>query len=156
MIRLAKAEDVAAIRAIAEKAYQLYIERLGKPPAPMVADFATHIDHDRVIVFEQEGDISGYAILVSDERRALLDNIAVDPACQRSGIGLALIDHVERQAKAQGHEVLDLYTNVVMTENVTWYERLGFVETRRADEDGFSRVYMRKVIGSTARGSTAQ
>lgn len=47
----------------------------------MVADFAVHIDQDWVIVFEREGMIAGYAILLTNEQRALLDNIAVDPAC---------------------------------------------------------------------------
>lgn len=45
----------------------------------------------------------------------------------------------------------DLYTNVVMTENIRWYEKLGFVETKRVREQGFSRVYMQKVLGSDSR-----
>ena len=110
----------------------------------MVADFAAHIDQDRVIVFEQEGAVAGYAILLTDERRALLDNIAVDPAHQHSGIGLLLIEQVESLSADLGYETLDLYTNVVMTANISWYEKLGFVETERAEEQGFQRVYMSK------------
>ena len=34
-----------------------------------------------------------------------------------------------------------------MTSNIRWYEKLGFVETRRLEEKGFSRVYMRKDLG---------
>jgi len=30
-----------------------------------------------------------------------------------------------------------------MTENLAMYARIGFVETRRASEDGFERVFMR-------------
>jgi hypothetical protein len=37
-----------------------------------------------------------------------------------------------------------LYTNIVMTENLALYTRLGFEETHRADEDGYRRVFMRK------------
>lgn len=108
----------------------------------MVADFAAHIDQDPLIVFEQEGAVAGYAILLVDERRALLDNIAVDPAHQRRGIGLALIDQIKGLATDLGYETLDLYTNAVMTANISWYEKLGFVETGRAKEQGFHRIYM--------------
>jgi hypothetical protein len=42
-----------------------------------------------------------------------------------------------------GLRVLSLYTNVAMTENRAPYHRVGFVETHRAVENGFNRVYMR-------------
>ena len=93
-------------------------------------------------------EVAGYAILILDEHRALLDNIAVDPDEQGSGIGRALIEEVERQTAIHGHRSLDLYTNVVMTANIAWYRKLGFVETRRAEEHGFRRVYMSKAISS--------
>lgn len=147
MIRSARDEDVAAIEQIARDAYHVYEERLGRPPAPMIADFKRHLARDWVIVFEgNDASVSGYAVLRVDERRALLDNIAVDPGHQRSGIGQALITAVERQAMAHGHKQLELYTNVVMTENIGWYEKLGFVETRRIVEDGFHRIYMKREI----------
>ncbi|MGI9450073.1 MAG: GNAT family N-acetyltransferase [Geminicoccaceae bacterium] len=149
MIRRARPEDAVAVRQIANQAYRPYVPCLGKAPAPMVADFAGHIDQDWVIVFEREGVVRGYAILLTNERRALLDNIAVDPACQRSGIGVALIAHVEQRVVDLGYEALDLYTNVVMKDNVRWYEKLGFVETRRVDEAGFRRIYMRKCASDT-------
>ena len=131
------------------EAYRPYVAALGKAPAPMVADFAAHIDQDWVIVSEQDSVVRGYAILLTNAQRALLDNIAVDPACQRSGIGVALIQHVEQRIIDLGYEALDLYTNVVMEDNVHWYEKLGFVETRRVEEAGFQRIYMRKFISDT-------
>jgi hypothetical protein len=36
-----------------------------------------------------------------------------------------------------------LYTNAAMTENLSMYAHLGFVETHRAVEKGFDRVYLR-------------
>ncbi len=146
LIREALSSDAEAIRRIAEGAYAIYVERLGRPPAPMVADFERHIEQDWVIIDYRDGRISGYAILATDERRALLDNIAVDPTLRRSGIGRALIDRVEQRANELGYDSLELYTNIVMTENVTWYKKLGFIETRRVVENGFHRVYMKKTI----------
>ncbi|MGI9509840.1 MAG: GNAT family N-acetyltransferase [Geminicoccaceae bacterium] len=152
MIRPAMPGDADVIRRVAEAAYHPFVAVLGRAPAPMVADFAAHIDQDRVIVFEQEGTVAGYAILLMDEQRALLDNIAVDPACQRSGIGHALLEQVERLAAELGYEILDLYTNVVMAANISWYEKLGFTETGRAEENGFQRVYMSKALANSPCG----
>lgn len=155
MIRRARPEDTNAIQRVAEAAYHPFVVILGKKPAPMVADFGAHIERDWVIVFEREAVVSGYAVLVISERRVLLDNIAVDPALQGSGIGSALIKQTERHAATLGYEALDLYTNVVMTANIQWYEKLGFIETKRADEAGFRRVYMRKTIDLEGETSLA-
>jgi hypothetical protein len=40
-----------------------------------------------------------------------------------------------------------------MTENLSLYARLGFVETHRAVEQGFSRVFMRRALATTGNGS---
>ena len=113
----------------------------------MVADFARHVDEDQVIVFDQNG-VLGYAIVRVDRRTTLLDNIAVDPAAQHQGIGGALIAAVERQVIASGRQSYELYTNVVMTDSLRWYRKLGFVETARVEEKGFSRIYMRRDLGT--------
>jgi hypothetical protein len=34
-----------------------------------------------------------------------------------------------------------------MTENLALYSRLGYVETHRGEEKGYSRVYMEKRLG---------
>jgi len=36
-----------------------------------------------------------------------------------------------------------LYTNAAVTENLSMYAHMGFVETHRAVEKGFNRVYLR-------------
>jgi ribosomal protein S18 acetylase RimI-like enzyme len=98
LIRPARSEDADAIRRVAESAYHPFVAALGRAPAPMVADFAAHIDKDWVIVFEREDAVAGYAILLTKGRRALLDNIAVDPACQRLGVGRPRVDPADRAA----------------------------------------------------------
>ncbi len=145
MIRRAAPDDVQAIERIAANAYRPYIAMLGKKPAPMVADFSVHIRRDWVIVFERQAVI-GYAILLTSGASALLDNIAVDSAAQRQGVGRALIDHTEQKLIEEGYPFYDLYTNVVMTENIRWYRHLGFAELKRIEEKGFKRVYMRKQL----------
>lgn len=80
-----------------------------------------------------------------------MDNIAVDPSAQQQGVGKALINHVEQHLLKLGHQYYDLYTNLVMVENLRWYQKLGFVETRRIEEKDFKRIYMRNQLGSAAR-----
>jgi len=80
-----------------------------------------------------------------------IDNIAVDPALQGRGLGRQLIDHAVRDATRLRLPALRLYTNVAMTENLLMYAKMGFVETHRALEGGFHRVYTRRNLPQGGR-----
>jgi ribosomal protein S18 acetylase RimI-like enzyme len=54
------------------------------------------------------------------------------------------MEFAERQASARGLRRMTLYTNEVMTENLAIYARLGYRETARRSESGYSRVFMAK------------
>ena len=43
MIRPAKAADCAAVEAIVRAAYSIYLDRMGKPPGPMLDDYAAQM-----------------------------------------------------------------------------------------------------------------
>jgi len=70
--------------------------------------------------------------------------VAVLPWKQGHGIGRALLSFADAEARRRGLPAIELYTNVAMTENLALYLRLGYVETERREEAGFSRVYYRK------------
>jgi len=137
------ASDAARIGAIARAAYAKYVPRIGREPQPMVANFPMHIGHGVVTVIEAEGKLRGFMVAWPQADAYLIDNIAVDPAAQGQGLGRKLIDHAVGEARRLGLPALRLYTNVAMTENLAMYRRMGFVETHRAMENGFNRVYMR-------------
>ena len=59
MIRPARPEDAAAIRAIAEAAYAPFIPLIGRRPAPMDADFPAQIAAGRVWAAEGEAQGQG-------------------------------------------------------------------------------------------------
>jgi hypothetical protein len=42
-----------------------------------------------------------------------------------------------------------------MTETISLYERLGYIETRRGEENSFSRIYMQKLLGDDAHWERA-
>ena len=142
LIRHARADDAAPIAVLAHAAYAKYIARIGREPAPMRADFAAAIAVGRVVVIETAGVVAGYMIAWPDRDAYLVDNIAVDPARQGEGLGRRLMDHAAGEAKRRRLPAIRLYTNVAMTENLSMYAHLGFVETHRVHEDGFHRIYL--------------
>ena len=143
LIRKATAEDTARIQAIARAAYAKYVPRIGREPAPMVADFAAEVAAGHVVVIGTSGAVDGYMIAWPEADAYLIDNIAIDPARQGEGLGRQLIDHAVGEAKRRRLAAIRLYTNAAMTENLSIYAHMGFVETHRAVEKGFNRVYLR-------------
>jgi ribosomal protein S18 acetylase RimI-like enzyme len=143
-IRAAVAADVAAISAIVTEAYSPYIARIGKPPGPMRDDYAALVADGVVDVADDRRGIAGLVVTLLAHSPALLDNVAVAARARGMGLGRRLIEHAEARAKAAGHHVITLYTNVMMTENLALYPRLGYRETGRRHENGFDRVYFAK------------
>ena len=150
MIRRATEGDVARIIAIAHAAYIKYVLRIGREPPPMLADFAAEIAAVHVVVIEVARAVEGY--LISWPKRYFIDNFAVNPAHQGSGLGRQLMEYAAREAKRHNLCAIQLYTNATMTENLAMYANMGFVETHRVMETqfhietGFPRVYMCRTI----------
>jgi ribosomal protein S18 acetylase RimI-like enzyme len=150
-IRAATADDAARMRAIALAAYAKYVPRIGREPSPMVADYEAEVAANRAVVIEAAGSVQGYMIAWPESDAYFIDNIGVDPACQGGGLGRRLIDHAVSQADHLGLPALRLYTNALMSENLAMYAHIGFVETHRALEKGFHRVYLRWILPNGAR-----
>ena len=154
-IRRATPLDASAMTAISHQAYAPFLPLLGRPPAPMLADHATHIAKDRVfLACDSAGTVLGYAIVIAADDGFWLDNIAVAPAAQGQGVGGRLVAAVEAWLAPQS-ERYALYTNIVMSANIEWYRRLGFVETARRRVDGFDRVYFEKYLARRMNGMSA-
>src|SRR5207253_11008717 len=62
-IRAATAADVPAIADIVDHAYQHYIARMGKPPGPMLDDYAARVLEGVVWVLEEAAAIAGIIVL---------------------------------------------------------------------------------------------
>ena len=147
LIRSATADDAARIGAIAHAAFAKYVPRIGREPSPMVADFDAEIAAHRIVVIETAGKVSGYMIAWPEADAYLIDNIAVDSACQGEGLGRRLMEYAAAEANRLRLRALRLYTNVLMIENLSMYAHLGFVETHRATTaKGFNVVYMRRSL----------
>jgi N-acetylglutamate synthase-like GNAT family acetyltransferase len=147
IMRAATPDDVPAIETLVRAAYSKYIERIGKPPAPMNADYGQLVDEGDVWVLELDGDVVGVMILKSEADHLLVSNVAVSPVHQGRGLGSKLLAHAETQARQRGFREMRLYTNEMMHENLVVYGKLGWSEYDRAEQDGFRRVFMKKKLG---------
>jgi len=143
-VRLATTADLNAIGACARAAYAKYVVRIGREPAPMVADFEAAIGRGEVCVADIDGELAGYVVCYGVTGAMHLENIAVWPEQQGKGVGGVLLRHVEELARQQGLPAIELYTNLAMVENQGLYPALGYQLMGRKVEDGFERLYYRK------------
>jgi ribosomal protein S18 acetylase RimI-like enzyme len=143
-LRPAVAEQAEAVADLARAAYAKYVPRIGRAPAPMVADFPAAIAAGEIHVLLAGRALVGFIVFRNGPDHLFVENIAVHPDWQHRGFGRRLMVFAEATAVARGLPALRLYTNVKMTENMPFYGGLGFVETERRHEEGFDRVYMEK------------
>ncbi len=74
----------------------------------------------------------------------LIGRIAIAPDQQGSGIGQALLEAAESHSHADEAE---LFTGSLSEANIRLYERCGYAETERVDqEDGIQEIFFRKKL----------
>jgi ribosomal protein S18 acetylase RimI-like enzyme len=145
-IRKATPEDAAAVRAVVQAAYQVYIPRIGMKPKPMSADYESLISEGKVWVAVEDRAIVGLVVLVLEPGDLLLENIAVAPAAQGRGVGSQLLRFTEDRARSAGRSSVRLYTNELMVENIAYYTRHQYVETHRDTGTARRAVFFRKSL----------
>ncbi len=144
-IRTAVPSDAGWIGEVVRAAFEPYVERIGRKPAPMLEDLGEAIARSEAYVPDE-----GEAVIVLTPRgdHLLVRDVAVDPRSHAKGVGTRLMRFAELRAAELGLGEMRLFTNVAMAENHRFYGGLGYEETGRAQEDGYDRVF-RKVLDST-------
>jgi ribosomal protein S18 acetylase RimI-like enzyme len=130
-LRRADLADVAAIGALAERAYAKWVPVLGRPPRPMIADYAAMLADHRIDLHEIDGRLVGSIATKPQETFLFVESVAVDPDWQGRGIGRALLAHAERLADEAGLREIRLLTNAKMEANAALYQRIGYVLVER-------------------------
>lgn len=143
-IRLAVADDRAAVVELVEQAYQPWVAVIGTRPIPMDADYAELIAAGQVHLAVAD-DLDGLIVLVHEPEVLLVENVAVRPSLHGRGLGRRLLAFAENEACRLGLAAVRLYTNGKMSRNIGLYEKLGYEITDRlpAGERGHV-VLMRK------------
>jgi N-acetylglutamate synthase-like GNAT family acetyltransferase len=143
-VRRAVEDDLFAISELVRAAYGKYLVRMDIPPAPMMHDLRPQVRSEQVWVSGRP--ISAVICLVAQRDGLLVENVAVHPDEQGTGRGRNLMDFAETDARRLGLDRLRLYTNELMTENIAFYEHLGFHELDRRTDEGYRRVFMEKLL----------
>ena len=145
-VRLATDVDVAAVEDVVRAAYEPWAERIGFRPLPLDADYRALVGGGQVYVTRP--GVDGVLVLSSEPDALGVDNVAVCPDAQRRGLGSLLMSYALGHAVDNGYATVRLYTHSLMTDNIAWYESLGFVETERERLPIGERVHMAKRLGT--------
>jgi GNAT superfamily N-acetyltransferase len=140
--RRATAADLPRVHEVIAAAYAKYRTRMDILPAPVLRDYAGPVQQGLLWVV---GDpVMGLASLIPETGALLIENVAVHPDVQGTGLGRRLLEFAEQEAARHGLTRVRLYTHEVMTESQAVYARLGYQEVRRATEDGYRRIFLAK------------
>ncbi|WP_192355499.1 GNAT family N-acetyltransferase [Mesorhizobium mediterraneum] len=152
-IRRALAEDLATIVRLTEAAYAPYTALLGAPPIPVTEDYAPRIGRGEVWLLESSGEPAGLIVLERHPDYTMIFSVAVGPAFQGKGFGIALLKWADEQTRLWHLPMVRLYTNARMERNIALYKAYGFHETGRRPNPyrpGWTVVDMAKATQTTA------
>ncbi|WP_133491233.1 MULTISPECIES: GNAT family N-acetyltransferase [Alcanivorax] len=147
VLRPARRQDAAAISRCVLRAYQHFVPRMGRPPAPMTDDYNQVVLRNIVWVADDGLGIQGVVELEETDVGLLTKNMAVDPDFQKQGLGRRLLKQAEQLARDAGHDMLYIYISEAMVENLVFYLDHGYEECERRLEQGiYRRIYLRKTL----------
>ena len=129
-IRLARDADLPLLGPIEDAGDSLFVERFGAvdwPPATTGEERAAE-PGILLVAEDDEGTVVGFTHVVDLGGRWHLEQIAVDPAHGRRGVGAALLDatHAELARRAVPEVTLMTYADVPW--NAPFYAQHGYVE----------------------------
>ncbi|WP_095200090.1 GNAT family N-acetyltransferase [Mesorhizobium carmichaelinearum] len=130
-IRKAVVGDLQAVVSLTTAAYAPYNAILDAPPIPVTEDYAPRIARGEVWLLESGGELAGALTLERHEDHAMIFSVAVSPAFQGKGFGIALLKHADEQTRQWGLPEIRLYTNAKMERNIALYLAYGYRETGR-------------------------
>lgn len=88
--------------------------------------FKAHLNNPGFVVYEEEDNILGYAIVGDNRGKAHLQNIAVHPDFRRQGIGTKLLEWCLDLVRLYGYREMMLEVREKNTGSQAFYIRNGF------------------------------
>ena len=148
-IRRATRADVPAIVALQHAAYAQNRVLLGVEPLPL------QVDYDDIFARMEcwiagDDQLDGALILEFRPDDLLIWSVSTNPQSRSKGLGNAFLGLADRRARETGRTIVRLYTGEVLTANIAWYARHGFVVERVEQMPDRRAVHMKKILeGST-------
>ncbi|WP_156667111.1 GNAT family N-acetyltransferase [Rhizobium bangladeshense] len=128
-MRLASPGDLETIAALTAAAYRPYTELFGAPPIPVTEDYGPRIQRGEVWLREAGGEAAGLVVVERDRDHLMLFSIAVSPAFQGAGHGLAMLNW--RARHWSGHSRRSDFIRTRLWNGTSLYSAFGFQETGR-------------------------
>jgi GNAT superfamily N-acetyltransferase len=129
-IRLADTDDLPALPAIERAAGQQFVELglayLENITLPMEILIEAQRDGHVWVITTMSGEIVGFAVVLVDKDHLHLEEIDIEPAHGRQGLGRKLIRAICNWAGTRGIKTMSLSTFRDILWNAPYYERLGF------------------------------
>ena len=136
-IRKATPNDLIEIEACVKESFEEYIPLIRKKPAPMLKNYKEII----------EKNISGVVVIFDTiENYMWLDTLSVFKKYQGQGIGKQLIIFTEDFIREKKKVECRLRTNIKFENTVAIYRHLNYIEYQRILEDGYDRIYFKKIL----------
>lgn len=127
-VRQADGADVAQLPAVEAAADEVFVP-LGITDLPAPATAEDRAAAWRVLVVGEPGRVVGFAVLELLDGAVHLEQLSVDPAHGRRGIGAALLAATVRAARENGSDRVTLLTYADVPWNAPWYARHGWQVT---------------------------
>ena len=151
-IRIARPDDRRGIGEIIKGAFKGREAIIGAPPEPLSLDIADAIATRTVLLAVTAEEVCGVLVAQTDADGVLdVEVLAVAPSHTRQGIGRALMQRIEKQARRAGVRALTLYTSARLPQNHAFYRSLGFHEARRSGMSTFERIHFEKPLVGRAQ-----
>lgn len=140
-LRQAEQKDVDTIMDIAEKTWKdSYANILSSEAIDRVVErwysrenLEEQVKSPFFLVAEEDGHVVGFAHATFMGEKADLHRIYLEPDHQRSGIGSALYEEVERKLSDKAVERIELEVLADNEKGISFYEEQGFEEEREED-----------------------
>lgn len=125
-VREMRAGDGAAVAAVSHAAGRMFADAGMELPPDDPAEMVAHAE--RVLVAEDPaaGRVVGLAATGTVDGALHLEELAVDPALGRQGVGSRLLEQVCGRALEEGFTAVTLTTFRDVSWNGPWYTRRGF------------------------------
>jgi predicted N-acetyltransferase YhbS len=128
-IRKANPSDAARIAEILRLSFWQFVP-IFDPPSSAVKEteqsILAKLENSTAFVAESDGQIIGAVFCGPCEDYYYLFRLSVLPEFRKGGIGRALVESVEKEARSHGIHCMQLKTRLVVPKNIVFYESLGY------------------------------